>query len=276
MWPRKKDPGEADTLGHDQSICAGRVWSVCSSWWPQTWRGIWSAPRTTQPASHMLAEEYIDRGQDKGPEAAKLYPRTQTEGAVREGLDTSAETNYSQGRSHMFHRTRYGSDELLGMKTKISRVQGKQEGKQKTIQALADSGASSSIISWDLAKQINMTIYEKGEATLKDGSHNHMDVSGIGAIMVQEDDGLPLKIRVLISRSLGEEELVVGLSDLKDMNILHKDFPRTLPEFRRSAKFSKPSQYNTMRGDQWFEQEQQKEAKGQRRPALPGGEVQAS
>ena len=50
-----------------------------------------------------------------------------------------------------------------------------------------------------------MTIYEKGEATLKDGSHNHMDVSGIGAIMVQEDDGLPLKINVLISRSLGEE-----------------------------------------------------------------------
>ena len=36
----------------------------------------------------MLGEEYIDRGQDKGPEAAKLYPRTQTEGVVREGLDT--------------------------------------------------------------------------------------------------------------------------------------------------------------------------------------------
>ena len=85
--------------------------------------------------------------------------------------------------------------------------------------------------------------------------------------MVQEDDGLPLKINVLISRSLGKEELVLGLSDLKDMNILHKDFPRTLPEFRRSAKFSKPSQYNTMRGDQWFEQEQQKEVREERQRA---------
>ena len=267
MWPRKKDPGEADTLGHDQSICAGRVWSVCSSWWPQTWRGIWSAPRTTQPASHMLGEEYIDRGQDKGPEAATLYPRTQTEEAVREGLDTGTGTNYSPGGSHMFHRTRYGSDELLGMKTKVSSVQewkykkGIQEGKQQTIQALADSGASSSIISWDLAEQLNMTIYDKGEATLKDGSHNHMDVSGIGSIIAQEEEGLPLKITVLVSRSLGEEELVIGLSDLKDMHILHKDFPRTLPEFSTNTKFSKPSQYNTMRGDQWFEQEQQKEAR---------------
>ena len=86
-----------------------------------------------------------------------------------------------------------------------------------------------------------MNIYEKGEATLKDGSHNHMDVSGIGEIMVQEDEGLPLNIKVLISKSLGQEELVVGLSDLKDMNILNKDFPRTLSEFRRSANFNSPA-----------------------------------
>ena len=68
----------------------------------------------------------------------------------------------------MFYKTQYGSDELLGMNTKVSCVKGTQGGKQQTIQALADSGASTSIISWDLAKAINMTIYEKGEATLKD------------------------------------------------------------------------------------------------------------
>ena len=70
----------------------------------------------------MLGEEYIDRGQDKGPEAAKLYPRTQTEGVVREGLDTGTGTNYSPGGSHMFHKSQYGSDELLGMETKVSSV----------------------------------------------------------------------------------------------------------------------------------------------------------
>ena len=80
----------------------------------------------------------------------------------------------------MCYKTQYGSDELLGMNTKVSCVKGTQGGKQQTIQALADSVASASIISWDLAKTINMTIYEKGEATLKDGSHNHMDVSGKG------------------------------------------------------------------------------------------------
>ena len=207
----------------------------------------------------MQEDESITPGPDKDPEAANSNPRTQTEESVRGGLDTKAKTEYSLGGSHVFYRTQYGSDELPGMKTKVSRVRGTQEDKQQTIQALADSGASTPIISWDLAETINMTIYEKGEATLKDGSHNHMDVSGIGAIMVQEDDGLPLKIKVLVSRSLGKEELVVGLSDLKDLNILHKDFPRTLPEFRRSAKFSKPSQYNTMRGDQWFEQEVREE-----------------
>ena len=151
----------------------------------------------------------------------------------------------------MFHRSQYGSDELLGMETKVSSVRewkykkGIQEEKQKTIQALADSGATSSILSWDLAGKLNVTMYDKGKATLKDGSHNYMDVSGIGSIMVQEKEGLPLKITVLISKSLGEEELVIGLSDLKDMHILNKDFPRTLPEFRTNTKYSKPSQYNT-------------------------------
>ena len=54
---------------------------------------------------------------------------------------------------------------------------------------------------------------------------------------------------------------------LKDLNILHKDFPRTLPEFRRGAKISKPTQYNTMRGDQWYEQEEQKEVREERQRA---------
>ena len=48
------------------------------------------------------------------------------------------------------------------MNTNVSCVKGTQGGKQQTIQALADSGASASIISGDLAKTINMIIYEKG------------------------------------------------------------------------------------------------------------------
>ena len=66
----------------------------------------------------------------------------------------------------MFYTTKYGSEDLLGMNTKVSTVEGTQGGKQQTIQALADSGASAYIISWDLAKNINMIMYEKGDATL--------------------------------------------------------------------------------------------------------------
>ena len=147
-------------------------------------------------------------------------------------------------------------------------MEGTQGGKQQTIQALADSGASASIISWDLAKKINMVVYEKGDATLKDASHKHMDVSGKGEVIVQEDHGLPLKIQVLVSKDLVKDELVVGLEDLKDLNILHKNFPKTLPEFRRGVKASKPTQYNTMRGDQWYEQKEVKEERERARGVL--------
>ena len=67
-----------------------------------------------------------------------------------------------------------------------------------------------------------MTIYDKGDATLKDASNTHMDVSGRGEIMAEEEDGLPHRIKVLVSKDLDLEELVVGLEDLKDLGILHQ------------------------------------------------------
>ena len=67
-----------------------------------------------------------------------------------------------------------------------------------------------------------MVIFEKGDATLKDANHKHLDVSGKGKVIVQEEYGMPHKIKVLVSRDLSADELVVGLEDLKDINILHK------------------------------------------------------
>ena len=76
-----------------------------------------------------------------------------------------------------------------------------------------------------------MTIFKKKrDATQKDKINKHMDVSGRGETMVQAMLGLPHKIRVLISKGLGQDELVVGLEDLKDLGILHREFPKTLPE----------------------------------------------
>ena len=54
----------------------------------------------------------------------------------------------------MFHTTKYGPEDLPVMKPKVSTVKGTKEGKVHTVEALADSGAS--IISWYLAKKVNM------------------------------------------------------------------------------------------------------------------------
>ena len=56
----------------------------------------------------------------------------------------------------MFHTTKYGSEELLGMKTKVSTVKRTPGGTVQTVEALADSGASVSLIAWNLAKKLNM------------------------------------------------------------------------------------------------------------------------
>ena len=110
------------------------------------------------------------------------------------------------------------------MKTKVSTVKGTKEGKVQTVKALADSGAS--IISWYLAKKVNMMIFEKGDATLKDASHKNIDVSGRGDIMVQEEHGIQHKIKVLVSTDFSQDEKVVGLEDQKVFGILHIEFPK--------------------------------------------------
>ena len=60
----------------------------------------------------------------------------------------------------MFHTTKYRSEELLGMKTKVSTVKGTTGGRVQTLEALADSGASVSLIAWNLAKELNMALFE--------------------------------------------------------------------------------------------------------------------
>ena len=85
---------------------------------------------------------------------------------------------------------------------------------------------------------------------MKGASNKHMDLSGRGEIMVQEQQGLPYKIKVLISKDLGKDELVVGLEDLKDIGILHHKFPMILPEKRRDNAKQVNVQYNSIRGDQ--------------------------
>ena len=103
----------------------------------------------------------------------------------------------------------------------------------------------------DLENKMKMIIHEKGDATLKDASNKHMDVSGRGEIMVQEEYRIPHKIKVLMSRDLGQDELVVGLEDLKDLFSLHPEFPRTLPDKRREGAQTDNVHYNSIRGDQW-------------------------
>ena len=74
--------------------------------------------------------------------------------------------------------------------------------------------------------------------------------------------------KVLVSKDLGPDELVVGLEDLKDINILHKEFPKTLPEWKREDARQVNAQYNSIRGDQWNEQMEVKEKRKRARGVL--------
>ena len=135
------------------------------------------------------------------------------------------------------------------------------------MEVLADSGASVSIISMGLEMKLIMTIYDKGDATLKDTSKTHLDVSGRGEVMVQEEYGLPHKIKVLVSEDLGLEELVVVLKDLTVPRILHQEIPRKmLYKIRKEVEINNV-QNNIIRGDQGSDQMEMKEQRKERERA---------
>ena len=107
-------------------------------------------------------------------------------------------------------------------------------------------------------------IFEKGGTTLKDASIKHMDVGGRGEIMMQEELGLPHIRKILISKDLDKDELVAGFEDLKDVGLLHHEFPKTLPEKRRHNAKQVNVKYNSIRGDQWSEQMEVREKREKR------------
>ena len=67
---------------------------------------------------------------------------------------------------------------------------------------------------------------------------------------------------------LGTDELVVGLEDLKDFKMIHKDFPKTLPEWRREDARQVNAQFNSIRGEQWNEKFEVKEKRERARGVL--------
>ena len=98
---------------------------------------------------------------------------------------------------HSFNTTKYGLEALITMRALISRNGSWEEKKSKTkVEALAYSGSSVSIISFDLAQKIHLQMRGQGSASLKDASGDNMDVSGRGRLVIQEAHSVPHKIKV--------------------------------------------------------------------------------
>ena len=155
---------------------------------------------------------------DKNHVPMKTQPKDKeaggTNGPVKtsdSGVTSCQEKSNTKSEEHVIYVTKYGSDLLPGMRTIIcNEANPTDKHRRRKVEALADSGATHSIISLYMAKQINMTIFGKGSATLTDASNKSMDVTGRGELTVQEESGFPYKIQVLVSKDLGNEELDQG------------------------------------------------------------------
>ena len=158
-------------------------------------------------------------------------------GEENTGVGEEAEPK-APGRDRLPHRlynTKYGSKQLVPMEAILAKgIVPMSQGKGLRIKALADSGSSASIISLELTIKLGLEREDPGDTELQDASGSRMDVSAVATMAVREMTGIPSCFQVLVSKDIGKDDVVIGIDELKTLHILHQDFPRTLPEFRRA------------------------------------------
>ena len=100
-----------------------------------------------------------------------------------------AKTKKQLGGQHMFHTTKYGSEELLpvGDENQGQHCERYNRGNSTNSGGTGRLWSISITDCMEPGKKMNMVIFDKGDTTLKDASHKHMDVSGKGEVIVQEE-----------------------------------------------------------------------------------------
>ena len=101
---------------------------------------------------HSREEEEKEKIPRTEKRKGSRWGRQKTDKTCGEDPDNMDKRKKQLRGQHMFHTTKYGSEDLLRMRTKVSTVKGTTRGKVQTVEALADSGASASLILWNLAK----------------------------------------------------------------------------------------------------------------------------
>ena len=97
----------------------------------------------------------------------------------------------------------------------------------KSVIALADTGASKSVIGLALVKKYKLKLdTKKTRVSLTNASGHKMSVQGSVTIFLQPE-GAPTRkmIKAIVSESVGHDFLI-GLPDLKHLQLLPEDFPR--------------------------------------------------
>ena len=143
-----------------------------------------------------------------------------------------AEAPGDRMQQHRLCNTKYGSKQLVPMTTILAKsIVSMSKGQGVKIQALADSGSSASIISLELAIKLDLEREDPGNTKLTDASGANMDVTAVATVAVREMEGIPSCFQVLVSTSVGKDEMVVGIDDLKTYTFFTKT---SIPEYRRT------------------------------------------
>ena len=160
----------------------------------------------------------------------------ETEAVTGVGTKVGGTKVHGEGsNTHRVYNSKCGSKQLIPMDAILAKnIVTMSEGKLVRVRALPDLGSSASIISLELAVKLGLEREDPGLTKLEDASGSRMDVTAVASVAVRELSGIPSYFQVLVSRDLGEDDMVVGIDELKTLHILHADFPRTLPEYRRA------------------------------------------
>ena len=140
----------------------------------------------------------------------------ETEAVTGVGTKVGRTKVHGEGsNTHRVYNSKCGSKQLIPMDAILAKnIVTMSEGKLVRVRALPDLGSSASIISMELAVKLGLEREDPGLTKLEDASGSRMDVTAVASLAVRELSGIPSYFQVLVSRDLGEDNMVVGIDEL--------------------------------------------------------------
>ncbi len=165
--------------------------------------------------------------QDRG----RARSRSRARSAKRNKKDDSDSEEDDASNKAVIVKSAKGRPSRPTPRLKLSIGQKERGGRRFEFRATPDTGATRTLIAYDLVKEHKLKVQSNHDGSLYAANGERMQCEGTCKFYAETDDGWCVRVDALVSSSL-EDEILLSWHDLQALGVLPKHFPAVSDTFR--------------------------------------------